>query len=55
VADRQAEAWSRREFVGLTAVGTTGVLVLRQVAAELGARAGANGLKGLVETYHEED
>ncbi len=41
MADRQAQAWSRREFVGgLTTVGTTGVLVLRQVAADLAPEQG---------------
>jgi hypothetical protein len=41
VADRQAQAWSRRELVGgLTTVGTTGVLVLRQVAADLAPEQG---------------
>ena len=35
MADRRAQSWSRREFVGgLAAVGTTGVLGLRPVAAE---------------------
>ena len=54
--DRHAQAWSRREFVGgLTAVGTTGVLVLRQVAADLVPELGRRVRRGLVETYRKED